>query len=94
MGFEGGGEGEGGVEGGAAGDRCVEVAPAGLVDAGADLGADAARQRVFVEHEDAVGALNARENGLLVPRKEGAQVDDFQVQIRTASHQVRRPMHT
>ncbi len=79
--FEPGCEGHGRVEAGHPHDGRVEPGEARFGDACGQLGAEAARARVFVQHEHPVGLAHRGEDGFGVEWHECAQVNDFPLEI-------------
>src|SRR5205823_13467221 len=47
-----------------------------------NFGAEAAGERVLVEHEHATGALDRLGHELLIPRRDGAEIDDLDLRAR------------
>ncbi len=60
---------------------CVEVIEAFFLDEAGDLSADPAEGFVFFDDDRAVCFANGVENGFFVERADGAQVEDFSVDI-------------
>src|SRR5712692_3978136 len=58
-------------------DGRVEILECFLCHRGRDLGTEAAGARVFVQHEHLRGLARRLEHGGLVPRHDGAQIDDL-----------------
>jgi hypothetical protein len=73
------GERNGGVQTSDADDGAVEVVEGLFVNDGGDFARKAAGAGVLVEDDDLVCLLHGLRDGLAVERRDGAQVDDFDV---------------
>jgi len=67
------------VERGEAHDWAVEVVEGVFVDDGGDFSGEASGARVLVKNNDFVGLLHGGDDCLAIERRDGAQVDDFQI---------------